>query len=90
MIFDFRCKSCEAIHEDWTKPDVFWSSCPKCGEPSRRILSAVRIDHSAMALSESASPESIAHFDRVHKSQKAKEDKSVERHNDYGKAAGAD
>lgn len=41
-------------------------------------------------MTKGASPESIAHFDRVHRERKAIEERTFERHGDYGKPAGAD
>lgn len=90
ILFDFQCKSCERTHEAMTKPGEYWSRCPHCGGNAQRILSSVRIDHSRMALSASASPGSIAHFDRLHQMQRAKEERSFARNGDYGKAAGSD
>jgi hypothetical protein len=43
----------------------------------------------AMALSASASPESIAKFDRAHRQQKAKEERAYSNHRDYGVAPGS-
>jgi len=90
MLFDFQCKTCERTHEDMAKPGEYWRHCPHCGGNAQRILSAVRIDHTRMALSESASPGSIAHFERTHQMQRAKEEIAFARNGDYGKAPGSD
>lgn len=43
-----------------------------------------------MALQDGATETSIAHFERIHQQQKAKEEKSMREHGDYGKAPGSD
>jgi hypothetical protein len=42
-----------------------------------------------MALSASASPESIEKFDKAHRQQKAKEQKSMDNNGDYGRSPGS-
>jgi putative FmdB family regulatory protein len=90
LLFDFRCKSCDAVFEDLAKSDVFQMPCPKCGQSANRIISCPRIDKTAMALQEGATETSIKHFDRLHQSQRAKEEKSFREHGDYGKSPGSD
>lgn len=88
--FDFRCTKCAHIFEDLVKPGTYWLKCPKCKGNAQCELSPVRINRSAIALTEGASPESVRHFDRVHKQRAAKEEKAYRDHGDYGKPAGAD
>lgn len=90
ILFDFRCTKCHTISEHMVKPGEYWAACPECGGNAQRILSPVKINHYEMALSPSASPESIKKFDRLHQSQKAKEEKVYRNHGDYGKPAGSD
>lgn len=90
LLFDFRCTKCAAITESMVKPGQYWVACSECGGNAQRILSPVRVNHYKMAISESASPASIRHFDRQHQQQKAKEEKTYRDHGDYGKAAGSD
>jgi putative FmdB family regulatory protein len=90
MMFDFRCKSCNHEFEDLVKSDVFQAQCPKCSETARRILSCPRIDKTAMALQDGATETSLKHFERTHQQQKAKEEKSLREHGDYGKSPGSD
>ena len=90
ILFDFACTKCGNVFEELAKPANYWSKCPKCGANSRREISPVRIDHTNMACSSSASPGSIDHFDRVHKQRKVIEEKRFRDHGDYGKPAGAD
>jgi hypothetical protein len=90
MYFDFHCAHCGTTTEDLVDPSTRSINCPLDGHPATRTISPVRIDRSAIALTKGASPESIAHFDRVHRERKAIEDKRYETHGDYGSAAGAD
>jgi len=90
LLFDFACTKCGYVFEEMAKPDNYWSRCPQDGANARREISPVRINHTAMANSESASPGTLAHFDRVHKQRKAIEERSMRDHGDYGKPAGAD
>jgi hypothetical protein len=90
MYFDFQCPVCSLIIEDFVKPDTVWIECPKCQGTAKRILTPVRIDRTAIACTLGASPESIAHFDRIHRQQKAIEQKNFENHGDYGKSPGSD
>ncbi len=88
-LYDYECCTCEHKFEELAEMD--WQIlCPVCNGDARRLFPAPRIDRSHIALSASASPESIAHFDRVHRERKAIEEKSMREHGDYGKAAGSD
>ena len=89
ILFDFECAE-HGLFEDLVKPDIFQAPCPVCSRNAPRQISAPRIDHYHMAMSASASPESIAKFDRMHRERKAKEDRAEAEHGDYGPAAGAD
>lgn len=91
MFYDFSCTKCDLVSEAFVNTSEMSIECPECKATARRILSAVRIDKSRIACSGySASPESIRHFDRVHKQRKALEEKTFKEHGDYGKAAGSD
>lgn len=87
ILFDFDCPQ-HGLFEDMVYPGEFQAPCPKCGAPSPRQIAAPRIDRTAIALSGNASPESIAHFDRIHRSQRAKEERAYREHGDYGTAPG--
>lgn len=73
-------------------PHVYEAHCPVCNQNAKRQIAAPRIGHMQMALSDSASPESIAKFDRAHRQQKAKEQKAEREHGEgeYGPRPGAD
>lgn len=91
MLFDFECPE-HGLFEDLVNPDIRQAPCPRCGLTASRQLSAARIDHMKMAVSSSASPESIIKFDRAHRQQKAKEERCEREHGpmEYGAAPGAD
>lgn len=91
MMFDFECPA-HGRFEDLVYPDIRQALCPRCGLTAPRQLSSFRINHMAMAASDSASPESIIKFERAHKQQKAKEERCEREHGpmEYGRAPGAD
>jgi hypothetical protein len=86
---DFHCTECGTTNEEFVDHTVEEVPC-ECGSTARRILTAVRIDRSAIALTLGASPESIAHFDRLHQQRKTIEERTFKEHGDYGKAPGSD
>ena len=90
MFYDYHCTQCGATFEELLPTDQLGIAC-ECGATAKRILSPVRIDRMRIACSgSSASPESIAHFDRVHRQRKTIEERAFKEHGDYGKAAGSD
>lgn len=90
MFYDFYCTECGVTQEGFTPTTEKEIPC-ECGSTARRILSAVRIDRTRIACSgDSASPESIAHFDRIHQQRKTIEERSLANHGDVGKMAGSD
>lgn len=91
MFYDYQCADCNRTFEAFIDTSLTLIECPHCSGTAKRILSAVRIDRTAIACSgDSASPESIKHFDRIHRQRKAIEEKTFKEHGDYGKAAGSD
>lgn len=88
-IYDFKCDSCETITEELVKSSVRTIKCVNCGGKASRQLSAPRVNWLEMGAQPDASPEARIKFDRMHRQQKAKEEKSYELHGDYGPAAGA-
>lgn len=88
MIFDFLCEHCKTQFEDMVKPDEHQALCPDCHQTAMRIISPVRLDRSAIALTAGASPESIAHFDRIHQQKRKIEEKSYAEHGSYSSESG--
>lgn len=89
MYLDFHCTECGTTFEAFVPTEVTQQLC-ECGVTARRILSAVRIDRTRIATTLGASPESVAHFDRIHQQRKTIEERTFKEHGDYGKAPGSD
>lgn len=89
ILYDFQCPQCGTF-EELAKSDIHSVPCPQCKSPSQRLISPVRIGLLAMATSDSASPESINYFEKVHRQRRAIEEKSLREHGDYGNMAGSD
>lgn len=89
ILHDFRCEDCGLETEHLIPREQKIEVCPDCNGISHRvILVAAKPDWAGLAQGENASPEAISRFERVHKQQKAKEDKSYAEHGDYGPAPG--
>lgn len=88
-LYDFECPQ-HGLFEDLVNTQTFECPCPKCNAPARRTISPVRINLLAMATSSSASPESINHFEKIHRQRKAIEDRCFADNGDYGHAPGCD
>lgn len=88
-MFEFECPK-HGIFEDLVKSSVRCTPCPQCQSSALRQISAVRIDKSAMALADGATPTSIDHFERVHRQRRVIEEKNYANHGDYGTHAGSD
>ena len=90
-LYDTVCDSGHATEQmlalkDRDKPEP----CSECGKPTKRVLlRAPRIDWGRMAI-KGVSPEFGDRFDRIHKQQREKEERSLEVHGDYGPRPGAD
>jgi hypothetical protein len=90
ILHDFRCTECSEVEEHYCRAGEQASVCDACGGVSQKILRSLAKPHwSSLAQGDSASPEAISRFERMHKQQKAKEDKSYAEHGDYGAAPGA-
>lgn len=89
-LHDFECNKCGVVAEHFVygNDPVY---CVACGSPTHKVYLVVAKPHwAALAQGDSASPEAIARFDRVHRQQRDKEDKSYAEHGDYGPRPGAD
>jgi|TARA_S200002703_G_C3703566_1_gene216099 hypothetical protein len=90
ILHDFRCEECGTVEEHMCSADDIMSVCDTCGAVSHRVFKQLAKPHwLALAQGASASPEAIDRFERMHKQQKAKEDKTYAEHGDYGNAPGA-
>lgn len=88
ILYDFECPL-HGLFEELVNSSVRESPCPQCGAPAQRTISPVRIDRTAMALQDGATPTSIDHFERIHRERKAIEDRAYSEHGDYGNHAGS-
>lgn len=90
-IHDFRCSYCHHVHDALVKWNDTERECPACGKVAVRIfLSTPKLNYLAMGAQKNVSPEFQEKFDKMHRDQKAKEEKSLEEHGDYGASHGYD
>ena len=79
-IHSFRCEQGH-IHDALVKHDVETKECPECQTPAKRVfLSAPKIGWLAMGAQKNVSPEFQERFDKVHRKQRAKEEKFQKEH----------
>jgi hypothetical protein len=87
-IHDFRCPAGH-VHDAIVHWKTQTRECPECGNLAERVfLKTPTLNYLAMGAQENVSPEFQAKFDKMHKEQKAKEEKSLEDHGDYGASHG--
>jgi hypothetical protein len=90
ILHDYRCEECNGVEEHFVQRDKLLDICNECGGVSHRvILTAAKPAWLRLAQGDSASPEAINRFERMHKKQKAKEDRAYAEHGDYGTAPGS-
>lgn len=88
-IHDFRCTDCQHVHDAIVHYTVKERECPKCGNVANRVfLQVPKLNYLAMGAQQNVSPEFQQKFDKMHRDQKAKEEKSLEEHGDYGASHG--
>jgi putative FmdB family regulatory protein len=88
--YDFRCNAGH-VHEELMKWEDLpnGSVCPECGTHAKQvILTTPKLNYLAMGAQENVSPEFQKKWDKMHTDQKAKEEKSLEAHGDYGASHG--
>ena len=89
ILHDFRCRDCDLVREHFVGRGVETYPCECGGIADRVILQAPKPDWLGLAQGDSASPEAIDKFDKMHRKQAAKESKALEEHGDYGPRPGA-
>jgi len=92
LVFDYKCENCgnEVIGKVVRSEEKDDVHCNACHEAlMTRQVSAPKLDWDSLARGENASPEAIRHFDKKRKQQRAKEEKSMREHGDYGPRPGA-
>lgn len=88
-IYEFRCPLGHVTERYIDEAEA--SITCECGELAvKAICTPPRIDRLGIGAQKSASPESIAYFDKVHRQQKAHEEKQVAEHGSRGAAPGSD
>lgn len=71
---DFKCGTCDHVHDAIVKWDVKTRDCPECGNESKRVfLKLAQPNYLAMGAQANVSPEFSARFDRMHRKQADKE-----------------
>ena len=89
-LHDFRCRRCKHVHEHMVDAGTTSMPCTEClGTAERVFLVAPKPDWLGLAQGDSASPEAIDKFDKMHKQQAEKESKAQAEHGDYGPRPGA-
>jgi hypothetical protein len=89
ILHDFRCVECRHTEEHFVSSDTQSVACERCGGHAGKIFLELAKPHwAALAQGDNASPEAINRFERIHKQQTAKENKSYKEHGDYGPAPG--
>lgn len=84
VIHDFRCANGH-VHDAYVSSGTTEVPCPQCREPAQRVfLRAPRLDWAGMAQGENAGPEFIDRFEKNHRKEKEKQEKSLREHGDYG------
>lgn len=90
ILHDFRCEECDTVEEHYCSSGDELSICDACGGISHRVFKQLAKPHwLALAQGDNASPEAVDRFERMHKQQKAKEEKTFAEHGDYGNAPGS-
>jgi len=76
-IYEYRCTECDTEYEELVKMDSpYVPPCPFCDGKSRKVvLHAPKIDWGAMGAQKNAGPEFIDRFEKVHKEERAREEK---------------
>lgn len=89
-LHDYRCRRCAKVEEHFVQIGTQSVDCPHClGTAELVFLKVAKPDWLSLAQGESASPEAIDKFEKMHKQQAAKESKSLKEHGDYGHAPGS-
>jgi len=88
-LHDFRCPQGH-VTESREPSHMTEILCSQCDAKAERVFLAMpAFDYGRMAMGDGCST-AIDRFDRQHKEQRAKEEKSYREHGDYGPRPGAD
>jgi putative FmdB family regulatory protein len=82
-LYDFKCRDCGVISEHLTRFDVKETSCPRCQGNADRQVCAPKIDHTALAMGDSATAGGIDKWDRARRKKMAIEERKLRDHGTY-------
>lgn len=80
--FEFTCPACGEEFDRWCKISERKSQqCASCGSIGvQQVRTPVKPHWTSLAMGDSASPEAIDHFDRMHRQKVEKEEKAIKEH----------
>jgi len=80
--YEYTCETCETDSEVWCSVrERKNQQCTACGgNLAKRIRTPAKPHWLNLAMGDSASPEAIDKFDKMHRDKAAKEEKSVREH----------
>lgn len=83
--YEYTCPKCGHEFERFCKlSERLDQKCGKCDNIGRpQVRTPARPNWTALAMGDSASPEAIKRFDKMHRDKKAKEDKAMREHGSY-------
>lgn len=88
-LYDYRCANGH-VTEERRSFDEREIKCSECGAHSIRVfLTTPSLDYGRMAMGDGCAS-AIDRFDRMHREQRKKEEKSLREHGDYGPRPGSD
>jgi hypothetical protein len=84
ILFDFQCPRGH-VSEHFVSSGTEGVDCPECGDPARKVyLQPPRLDWMGIALTESAGPEFIDRWERLHARETRRQERILREHGDYG------
>jgi len=88
--YEYTCPKCAHECDIFAKVSERKNQeCPECGNIlEQRVRTPAQPHWSSLAMGESASPEAIKKFDKMHRERAERERKTKQEHGDYGKAPG--
>lgn len=80
-IYEYTCPDGHEFEELRKVDDREECPCPVCDQTAKQVIrTPPRPNWAALAMGDSASPEAIRRFDRIHREQKAKEERIFREH----------
>lgn len=83
IVHDFRCESGH-VSEHYVSRGTASVQCPTCQKPATLVyLTAPKLDWLGMAQGDNAGPEFIDRWDKIHRKEKEKEERTMQEHGTY-------